>query len=167
MKLWTVITLIALVVFDCNLCAAKAWRGIEPLHSTRADVERLIGSEVVRCGGSGCIYELAEETVFVLYATDSSCKNDDAPSAWRVPVGTVIELRVAFKKDKPISELPFDLSKFLRVEDEHLPGWIYYLNVDDGVRIEGGLKTASGVTYFQTAKDNYLRCPSSQEAKPR
>jgi hypothetical protein len=76
-----------MVFFNCKLVEGKSWRGIEPLHSTRADVERLFGSQVVRCGGSACIYELAEEIVFVLYSRDSSCKNDDATSAWRVPVG--------------------------------------------------------------------------------
>jgi hypothetical protein len=104
---------------------------------------------------------VGEEIVYVLYATDSSCKNDDAATAWKVPVGTVIEISVHFKEDKPLSQLGFDLSKFKKVEDEHLPGWIYYVNLDEGVRVEGGLKTASGVTYFQSAKDNYLRCPSA------
>jgi hypothetical protein len=79
----------------------------------------------------------------------------------------VIEFRVAFKEDKPLSELPFDLSKFERVEDEHLPGWIYYVNLDEGVRVEGGLKTACDVTYFQSAKDNYLRCPTANKAQPK
>jgi hypothetical protein len=54
--------------------AAKAWRGIEPLSSTRADVENLFGPKVVRCGGSACIYDLGEEIVFVLYAKAFSCK---------------------------------------------------------------------------------------------
>lgn len=156
---WKFLIVVSLA-FYAGSVQAKAWRGIEPLHSTRADVERLFGSKVVRCGGSACIYDLSEEIIFVLYATDSSCKNDDATTAWKVPVGTVIEIGVRFKEDKLLSDLQFDLSKFERVEDEHLPGWIYYVNLDEGVRIEGGLKTASSVTYFQSAKDNYLRCPS-------
>ena len=165
MKLRLVLTVIAMVFLTCNSAEAKAWRGIEPLHSTRADVERLFGSKVVRCGGSACIYELADEIVFVLYAKDSDCKNDDATTAWRVPAGTVIEIGVRFKEDKPLSLLEFDLSTFERVEDKHLPGWIYYVNLDEGVRVEGGLKTASSVTYFQSAKDNYLHCPSINKPK--
>jgi hypothetical protein len=147
--------------------AAKEWGGILPVHSTRADVERLFGSKVVRCGASACIYDVGEEIIFFLYATDSYCKNDDATTAWKVPVNTVIEIGVRFKEEKLLSELPFDLSKFERVEDQHLPGWIYYMNVDEGVRVEGGLKTASSVTYFQNAKDNSLRCKSDKNVKPR
>lgn len=167
MKLLTVLIVLLIVFSNCNSVEAKPWRGIEPLRSTRADVERLIGSKVVRCGGSACIYEFDDEIVFVLYAADSSCKNDDATSAWRVPVGTVIEIGIRFKEDKPLSELEFDLSKFERVEDKHLPGWIYYVNLDEGVRVEGGLKTASSLTYFQSAKDNHLRCPSAKKIKRR
>lgn len=164
--LWKFFILVSIALY-ANSVQAKAWRGIEPLHSTRADVERLLGSKVVRCGGAACIYDLGEEIIFILYATGSSCKNEDAATAWKVPVGTVIEIGVSFKQDKLLSELQFDLSKFERVEDEHLPGWIYYVNLNEGVRIEGGLQTASSVTYFQTAKDNYLRCSSANKQKPR
>jgi hypothetical protein len=167
MKLWTRLSVVSIVFLSCNSVEAKPWRGIEPLRSTRADVERLIGTKVIRCGGSACIYELDEEIVFVLYSADSSCKNDDATSAWKVPVGTVIEIGVRFKEDKPLSELGFDLSKFEKVEDKHLPGWIYYVNLDEGVRVEGGLKTASSVTHFHSAKDNYLRCPAANKVRPR
>lgn len=167
MKTFTILTFISMVLLSCNSVEAKAWRGIEPLRSTRADVDRLFGSRIVRCGGAACIYELAEETVFILYATDADCSNDAATGAWRVPVDTVIEIGIHFKQDKPLSELPFDLAKFEKIEDKHLPGWIFYVDLEEGVRVEGGLKTASGVTYFQKAKDNHLRCPSNKRAKLR
>ena len=77
-----------------------------------------------------------------------------------VPVGTVIEIGIHFKKDKPLSELGFDLTKFEKVEDKHVRGLIYYVNIDEGLRVEGGLGTARGVTYFQGSKDNHLRCPN-------
>lgn len=160
MRYWIFLALISIVLLHSYRVEAKSWRGIEPLRSTRTDVERLLGSKAIRCGVSSCIYDLGEEKVFILYAADSSCKNDDGTTAWKVPVGTVIEIAVHFTEDKPLSQLGFDLSKFDKVEDEHLPGWIYYVNLDEGVRVEGGLKTASSVTYFQSAKDNYLRCPA-------
>jgi hypothetical protein len=162
MKLWSVI-IAALIFLSSVSVEAKPWRGIEPLHSTRTDVERLVDSKVVRCANSSCIYDMGEEIVFVLYSTDSTCRNEGATTNWKVPVGTVIEIGVHFKEDRPLSQLGFDLSKFEKVEDQHLPGWIYYVNLEEGVRVEGGLETASGVTYFQSAKDNYLRCPSRKQ----
>ena len=158
---------ISMLLLHSHAVDAKPWRGIEPLHSTRANVEGLLGSKVVRCGDSACIYDLGEVVVFILYTTDSSCKNDGATTAWKVQVGTVIEINVHFKQDKPLSQLGLDLSKFEKIEDEHLPGWIYYVNIEEGVRVEGGLRTASGMTYFPGAKDKCLRCPSVNDAKPR
>lgn len=165
MKLWTVITA-PLLLLSIMSVQAKPWRGIEPLHSTRADVERLVGSKVVRCGNSSCIYDMVEEIVFVLYSTDSTCKNEGATTVWKVPVDTVIQIGVHFKEDKPLSQLGFDLSRFEKIEDKHLPGWVYHVSSEEGVRVEGGLETASGVTYFQAAKDNYLRCPSHEQISP-
>jgi hypothetical protein len=150
------------VIFSNSFVEAKQWRGIEPLHSTKTDVERLLGLKMVRCGTSSCIYEVGEETVFVLYAAEATCKNSDARNRWKVPAGTVIEIGIQFKNERELSDLGFDLSKFEKVEDKELPGWIYYLNLKEGIRIEGGLRTVSGVTYFQSANDNYLRCPASQ-----
>jgi hypothetical protein len=160
------LTLIWTAFLFASSVQAKEWRGIEPLHSTRADVERLLGSKVIRCGASSCIYDLGEEIAFVLYATEPTCKNDDATRAWRVPADTVIEISVRFKTDKKLSELQLDLTKYEKVYDKELPGWIYYLNIDEGIRVEGGLETASSLTYFQSAKDNYLRCPSAKDLKP-
>lgn len=148
-----------LLLIVCSSANAMAWRGIEPLHSTRADVERLLGPKVVRCGGSACVYELGEEIAFILYATDPSCKNDSAERAWKVPADTVIEIGIRFKRDRPISELEFDLTKFEKVEDKHIRGLVHYLNPDEGLRVEAGLTTVHSVTYFQSSKDNYLRCP--------
>ena len=162
MKLWSVI-MATLIFLSSVSVEAKPWRGIEPLHSTRTDVERLVDSKVVRCANSACIYDVGEEIVFILYSTDSTCRNEGATTSWKVRAGTVIEIGVHFKEDKPLSQLGFDLSKFEKVEDKHLPGWIYYVNLEEGVRVEGGLETASGVTYFQSAKDNHLRCPSREQ----
>ena len=156
-------SVVSIVLLTCSAVEAKSWRGIEPLRSTKSEVERLIGSRVVRCSVSACLYELPDEIVFVLYSTDATCKNDEATTSWKVPVGTVIEIGIRFKQDKPLSELDFDLSKFKTDNDEHLPGWIYYVNLEGGVRIEGGLETASSITYFQKAKDNHLRCPSVKQ----
>jgi len=46
------------------------------------------------------------------------------------------------------------LSFMQLIEDEHRPGWIYYVNLEEGVRVEGGLRTASSMTYFKARKIN-------------
>jgi hypothetical protein len=69
---------------------------------------------------SSCIYDLEEEIAFVLYSTGATCSNDGATTMWKVPIGTVIEIGVHFKEDKSLSQLGLDLSKFQKVEDQHL-----------------------------------------------
>lgn len=137
----------------------KEWRGIVPLHSTRQDVERLIGQNKIRCKAQACLYDLGSETVFVLYASEPVCKKDSATTAWKVPRDTVIEINVRFKTERQLSDLGFDLSTFERSVDKELAGWVYYNNREDGIEIEGTDKTAIAVNYFQTAKDKNLRCP--------
>ena len=48
---------------------AQGWRGIVPLHSTRADVERLVGSPMTP---NGITYDLKNERVNVVYS-DGGC----------------------------------------------------------------------------------------------
>src|SRR5690242_15498437 len=104
---FVVVVLLLLSSFSID---AKSWRGIEPLHSTRADVERLLGSKVIRCSTSACIYDLGEETVFIFYAAEPTCKPGDRATTWKVPAGTVLEIGVHFKRDRLLSELQVDLS---------------------------------------------------------
>ena len=90
MKRWTILAAILVVLSYSNSVAAKPWRGIEPLHSTRADVERLSSSNVVRCGNSACIYDLDEEIVGVVYAANSDVKM----TATRLLEGTFTARRI-------------------------------------------------------------------------
>jgi hypothetical protein len=60
----------------------KGWQGIIPLHSTRADVERVLGRSRDPCN---CIYETQEEFIYFDYAT-SPCKG--SLPGWNVPTDT-------------------------------------------------------------------------------
>jgi len=145
---------------------AAEWNGIRPLHSTRADVERIFGPNVRACKTLWCIYNLKDENVWIQYAAGPPC-GQERENAWQVPRDTVIEMNVRFKQDRPLSELKFDLSKFVKTVDEHLIGWIYYTNFDDGIRIDGGERTASVINYFAEAKDEGLLCPRRRAALPQ
>src|SRR2546429_3194171 len=103
---------------------AKPWRGIVPLHSTRADVERLLGKPNGKYGR----YELEKEWVEIFYST-GRCVN-----GWNVPEGTVIDISVSPTRTLRISDLKIDLSKFDRVRDPEVTSHVYYTNRDEGVR---------------------------------
>jgi len=138
---------------------SKDWLGIVPLHSTREDLERVIKAKLVRCGGNACLYDLADKTVFALYAAEPTCRNDDATTSWNVPANTVIEITIHFKTPQPQSVLNIDLAKYERVEDKELRGLVYFYNYADGIEIETSGDTIRRLTYFHAEKDSHLRCP--------
>lgn len=137
---------------------SKEWCGIVPLHSTRADVERLLKVKPSRCGGNACLYDLPDKTVFALYAEEPTCKNIDVSSSWKVPRDTVIEITITFKTPQPLSLIDTDLTKFDRVPDKEFPALIYFTNDIEGVEMETSGNTVRRITYYRAKKDDELRC---------
>ena len=143
--------------------APKEWFGIVPLHSTRADVERLLKVKPERCGGNGCLYDLSDKTVFALYADEPTCRNDDATTSWKVPRETVIQMTVNFKTPQPFSALNIDVTKYDRVPDKELLGLVYLSDYAQGVRMETSGDTVRAITYYPVATDDHLRCSPKLE----
>ena len=150
---------------------AQGWRGIVPLHSTRADVDRLLGppvSDDPLTGPCQCLYPLKDEIVHVSYANGLECgqseRREPRVGGWKVPRDTVVEITVRFRTDRPLSDFKID-ERYKKETDEH-SGLIFYTNLEGGVRIEGGKITVSSVSYFPAANDHSLRCPDSTPKKP-
>ena len=144
--------------------AAKEWCGIVPLHSTRADVERLLKLQPERCGGNTCLYDLEDKTVFAIYSDGPSCKNSDISNSWRVPRDTVIQITITFKTPQPLSILNTDLTKYERVPDKEFPSLVYFSNYVEGVELETSGESVRRIRYFKAAKDEQLRCPEKPQA---
>jgi hypothetical protein len=140
------VCLICLLLFSVVVTqvSAKEWRGIVPLKSTRADVERLIGPPTCpRCSD----YSLKDEHVSILYA-DSGCN---------IPPDTVLNIHVPSSDEQTLSKSGFDLSKFKLIwhKDSHTPDLIYYVNDEEGISLESrkGLDIILAVEYYATAKE--------------
>jgi hypothetical protein len=161
-------TIEAALLWPCLLLAAaifpsaKEWRGIIPLHSTRADVERLLG-QPTKPGGS--IYDLGSESAIIVYASGAPC-GDDSPSSWQVPRDTVISVTVYSETKTPFPDLKIDRSKYKRADGGHLPDVFYYINEEEGVKIEVIQGNVAGITYFPAAKDSHLHCPDNRQKQP-
>ena len=138
---------------------AKEWCGIVPLHSTRADLERLLKVKPERCGGNACLYDLPDKTVFALYASEQPCRNDDATTSWKVPAETVIQITINFKTPQAFSALDIDVRKYDRVPDQELHGLVYLTDYAQGVRMETSGDLVRAITYYPAAKEDHLRCP--------
>lgn len=145
-----------LVIFAVTLAQAKEWRGIVPLSSTRADVEKQLGPPTkMPCN---CVYDLGNESVFIIYAGGPPCK-DNAASAWQVPRDTVIEITVIPKTELRVSDIRLDLSKFEKRGNQEQRSVNYYIDAEEGISIEVNRDIVVSVTYFPAAKDKYLHCP--------
>ena len=139
--------------------SAKEWCGIVPLHSTRADVERLLKVKPEGCKSNACLYDLPDKTVFVFYADEPTCRNDDVTTSWKVPRDTVIQFTVRFKTPQTFSALDIDVTKYDRVPDKELHGLVYLSDYVEGIRMDTSGDTVRGITYYPAASDAKLRCP--------
>jgi len=138
-----------------NNCFGNDWRGIVPLKSSRADVERLLGQPT----GPLPTYYLSDNTVAFWYShcrCGDKCKDD----GWNVPVDTVVSIRVDLKGVVRLADLGLDLTQFKKLPgDDDVPASFVYSNAEEGLAIEGGGEYASALIYGPRLKDNHLRCP--------
>lgn len=130
----------------------KGWRGIVPLHSTRANVEALLGPA---SGSCKCIYKTAKESVEVKYAT-APCKG--TPAGWNVPSGTVLSVTVTPKGWQRFADLGLEEANYVKTFDPDNPT-THYSNRTEGIRYT---VTETGMVYYisytPSTKDSQLRC---------
>jgi hypothetical protein len=137
------------------IAEAQGWRGIEPLHSARADVERLLGPPAESTGQNSVLYKLANEVVTIDYASEPQCVNG---YGWRVPKDTVLRVFISLRITLKVFELKLDETKYKRADNDNGPG-VTYVNQEQGEKIEVFDNDVMGITYFPSAGDNKLRCP--------
>lgn len=152
----TIAACICGVLTAASLVQQAGWRGIVPLHSTRPDVERLIGPPM-RPGG--ITYDLQTERVNVGYSHGGCEKGEE----WNVPSGTVTMITVYPQTKVMLSDLKIDLNRFQKFLDPHV-GDSIFANEAEGM----SLRTASNgevisIQYFPQTKDNHLRCSTAQQ----
>lgn len=95
-----------LLICAVGSIAAKDWRGILPLHSTRADVERLMGEPATNGPGLSS-YDLGAEEVLIIFAEESRASRDCA-----VAPGIVLSVRVTSKVERSLNAFNFDERRF-------------------------------------------------------
>lgn len=130
---------------------AKEWRGITPLRSTRADVERLLGPPEP---GSGSVYVTEGERVSVTYARRA------CDYGWRVPLDTVISFFVHPMKPLKLSDLKLDAKRYERRRDSHVETIHYYIDLEAGINytVESPGELVTGVEYYAPLGDKALLC---------
>lgn len=146
---------------------AKEWRGIVPLHSTRADVELLLGPPTID-RSDGAFYQLKSERVSIDYST-GPCGVE--PSRWNVPLDTVINIWVTPKPHSlRLADLKLNESKFKKETNDHVWHVVSYVNEAEGISYQVDTSADGMVTlikYVPAAKDEHLRCPKTEEQLER
>lgn len=147
-----IIFTVILIVASCWSADAKGWKGIVPLHSDRADVERLLGAPTGKCK---CFYDTGSETVKVEYSK-APCVG--YPSGWNVSADKVLTLDVRPNQPAKFTDLQLIESKFHKAADDTFTR--YYSSRADGVQYtvswDGMVQT---VSYIPSSSDSALRCP--------
>lgn len=118
-----------------------SFKGIVPLLTTRAEVEKKFG--VPDQYGR---YEFAEGMVSILYR-DSTCEKSNSSCFCIVPVGTVLEIEITPNYDQYIKDLKLDPKVWEKAEVKggHVPDIEVYMN------------HKTGMTYEVNAEDGWIR----------
>ena len=151
--------IIKLSAMAAVFCVTNIWNGLEPLKSTRVDVEKLLGQPAPYSKAtSASDYITGTERVSVIYST-GSCK-DKPNSGWNVPEGIVVSIFVEPKKEPAFLEADFDLKKFEKRRDPELFSVVYYTDEQDGVNItvDSSRNSITSITYFPKANEKGLKC---------
>src|SRR5689334_10968122 len=151
--IWILIVCMSTVLTMIDLAQAKGWRGLVPLHSTRFDVERLLGNPK-ESRGVASTYDTQNERVLVFYSA-GNCE-EGTSNDWNVPRDTLLSITVQPNAKLLVDDLKLDKTKYERVLDYHVQGVVYYFNKEDGVRISARILEKTGedvdsITYEPTA----------------
>jgi len=160
MRLFT--TTIALTVLSTAV-GAKPWREITPLHSSAADVERILGTPS-DSSNNWSIYQTKDEAISILYSNGLPC-GAGANSDWQVAKGIVVSITVAPKKLILFSTLNLDESKFQKLTDSYHLKQIKYLNLNDGLSISVVNDEVGSFTYTGEVADERFRCAHTRTSE--
>lgn len=151
------VLLVLVSLFVSTVTQAKEWHGLVPLHSTRTDVERVLGKPNAKYGR----YAIKNEEATIIYSTGRCVEG------WNVPPDIVISISVTFKQNRRLNDLNIDLRKYVSTNDPVVSSHVYYTNRSEGLRfvVFEGQGSDDGmilnVYYESTTEDEkVLRCPS-------
>jgi hypothetical protein len=145
-----------LILITVGTSSAQGWRGLVPLHSTREDVERVIGTP------TDYYYNLSNETVLVEFSS-GSCKDAANEDSYKVPADTVTRIMVIPKSELPLKTLNVDITRYKKSVDGEIKEHVFYYKEGGGESIEVFDGKVQSLTYTPLASEASFRCYSSVE----
>src|SRR5215212_1448805 len=96
------VSCLCLVMYSANTSFAKEWHGIIPLHSTRADVLRILGKSTI----GNDLYDVEEGRANIMYVRRRCQQGLPADwGNWDVAPDTVVNISISLKSPIPVAEL--------------------------------------------------------------
>jgi hypothetical protein len=143
--------------------SSKDWRGLVPLKSTRADVERVLGPPKQNIDKKALTYYLSDVVVLINFSGNPKCQESLPYDSWDVGPDTITGLAVMLKKHVPVSESGIDLTKFKKARGaSDIPDHFYYSHPEDGFAVEVQQDYVVGYIYRPTANQQNSSCRSRQ-----
>lgn len=130
----------------------RGWKGIVPLHSTREDVERLLGPSNIDVPG---FYIFEKESIVVVYS-QAGCH-----WGWKVAADRVMSISVIVKGGLlKLSELNVDLSKYKLSGSGDVRDGVWYTNGDLGIAylVSRPSGTVLRTSFFPSDADPTPKC---------
>lgn len=148
-KSMSVIGVFVVLVLGAIKAQAAGWRGIVPLKSTRADVERLLGQP-----GDHGRYQFDKERAYIHYAGTGPCQSVNE-CLCAVSEDTVISIYVELEVVMKFSALNLDQKKYKKLISQQDPTVASYSNNDEGIIYTTDQKDddVTAIEYLPTAKD--------------
>ena len=141
----------------------NGWRGLVPMRSTRADVERLLG-EATDSHGLTRIYKTQTERVDVSYSSGSCGPGE----MWKAQRDTVTRLVVTPEQRTLIEDL--DTRDYALVKESHPETWVQYWSPDGGIVIQttmtDGAEEVLSIAYQATKSEKTLKCRPPSRSVP-
>jgi hypothetical protein len=156
---------VCVVLISINSAYAKSWRGLEPLHSTRADVARLFGRPIDDKYPYEWMYDFPEERAFIRFSSGDPCE-EGLPGGLKVPKDIVVEIEIYPRAQKKMEEVLTAGKEYEEIRAAHT-AHIYYFDSEEGVSFT---VTADGlvqsISYSPSAKEKDYQCGEYKYAAP-
>lgn len=145
----SVIGMFVVLILGAIKAQAEGWRGIVPLKSTRADVERLLGKP-----GKHGRYQFDKERAYIHYAGTGPCHSVNG-CLCVVSEDTVISIYVELEAEMRFSGLNLDKKKYKKLISPQDPTVATYSNDDEGViyTVDEKDDDVTAIEYLPRAKD--------------
>jgi hypothetical protein len=148
--------IVLLVLLVSSNVAAKDWRGIRPMHSTREDVIAVLGPAPSKGAEGQSVYSLDEGGAQIVFADDDSLKKKNCA----VAAGTVLLIRIT-PKESLLTSLNLDQEKFRKFYGSYPAeaGYEGFIDDKEGLVIRAFEGKVEEMVYF-AATEGRVRCPA-------